>query len=290
VNAANYPALPGRNCARLDVEDALLKAQLSVWIQPLKNPSKSELKIGLAVEDRTLLRQFVHRLRRDRHDAGHDRIIPNVGQTVAARATVSVRAYEQPAPQHTSLVAGALDAVVDRALAAGDLDTFDDEAKPRDRLVAAQEDILLAFVDAVGGQAERKESPEADQNITAHLHMHGFSPLDTFLGRPAPHMGKLRVEAGRQTFALGDNDRDRRFIGHIRDLWLPSELQRQGYGHQLVTAFMRLWTAMGVELVAATAVRDAGAAAFQKWGFVSEGEDGNGAAMFSYRLTKPFSG
>ena len=163
-----------------------------------------------------------------------------------------------------------LQSVVERFLAAGGLDIFDNPAASRGRLLDAHRELLRAFVQAVDGTAEDKQL-RADPNIVAHVHMHGFSDLDPATGKKNPYLGKLRVEVGRHTFALSEDDRDRRFTAHICDLWLPGELQGRRYGRQLVKAFMGLWIAMGVELVAATAVTEASRTAFPSWDSPSRG-------------------
>jgi hypothetical protein len=176
-----------------------------------------------------------------------------------------------PGSEHARLAS-----VVDAAIGASWVRAFDELGEAKSCVVDAHVAVLTAFAETISAAFESVQT-ETEPDVMVSGRLEGtFAPG----GRDD---GKLRFYLGRDVMATGAED-DRRLVANIRDLWLPRELQCQGYGRYLVATLMRLWRAIRIEEVRAHAVTDAGRAAFLRWGFTRGEEDYNGHTPFTFRL------
>jgi hypothetical protein len=166
--------------------------------------------------------------------------------------------------------------VVDAVIGASWVRGFDELGQAKSSVVDAHVAVLTAFAETVSASFESVQT-ETEPDVMVCGWLEGPFALG---GRDD---GKLRFYVGRGVMATGAED-DRGLVANIRDLWLPRELQCQGYGRSLVEALMRLWRAIGIEEVRAHAVTDAGRAAFLRWGFTRGEEDYNGHTPFTLCL------
>jgi GNAT superfamily N-acetyltransferase len=151
--------------------------------------------------------------------------------------------------------AGAFDGEARRVLA-GNKQSIDTPAG-RSLVVDTHIAGMRAWADAVGTELEVRRAYSQPAGL-----------VEAWLRGPfeieRPDTGKIRALIGRTVAVTGD-EADKRLLASLHDLWLPPELQRQGYGRLLVEALVSLWRTLNIEEARATAVTHASRVAFVNW-------------------------